>query len=634
MVLVLRPDAYVAETPNGAFVLTNSGSYTFTGHTIFALLTTIKPYINGEYTLDQLAARINKRAREVAVKLLTGMLDLDIVRDIERLKIQSSQPEVRFIEYFQDDAARTYSEYCSMSALIIGRSPLAQAVEAACRLSGLRTRSVDQTEDREAAPMDSAAMDDVIFVVGGEPDYHSKVEEELSCDHDGVLVHATTIGEAWFCCIGKADEAVWASVTQRLAARRAPAQAPRASPEGRPDDHAVRVLAAQLVHNAFRLITTPSAARGGVNRVDQATLASEPISYLRHPYTLPAQPRTATQFAHRIATLAASPELDEEAFSRHAVSCTGEWTGVFGLPTEREFAQTPLCVCQIEVSATTGGSTSHVTGAGLDFAAARYQASLRAFASYGSTIFDPRQMLDINEQPLVQRAEGLDLITEDLQSGRLAGFVWAYNLATSRPMLLDAVRAFPNTDEGSHLGSAAAAYSWKAAISAALISQCHRMTLLEQTGSAPELDITNIPPNSQLEHYRVILSKIGPVVVRDITGSLEVPTVICLLKGVHLGSGSGLSYLDAVTAAMEEALLSYQASANQQPEYAPPTAPTAPQASRSRLPFPVDRPRTVDSVIQTLHRSGHTPLVVPLDHDPEVAAIMPYLVRVVLSDGR
>jgi hypothetical protein len=78
-----------------------------------------------------------------------------------------------------------------------------------------------------------------------------------------------------------------------------------------------------------------------------------------------------------------------------------------------------------------------------------------------------------------------------------------------------------------------------------------------------------------------------------------------------------------------------QARVHDQPGYAPPPGSALPVRRRGDRPAPVpdSPPLTVGILAARLRAAGRTPVVVPLDHDPGLVRIVPYLVNVVLLDG-
>ena len=97
---------------------------------------------------------------------------------------------------------------------------------------------------------------------------------------------------------------------------------------------------------------------------------------------------------------------------------------------------------------------------------------------------------------------------------------------------------------------------------------------------------------------------------------------------------------EALRDGLEQALLACQACAYNQSDYAPQPVLQLPESLRGDHSQPLEtsepsvRPPVADqrSIVDALHQLGWIPVVVPLNHDPEMSQIMPYVVNVVLVD--
>ncbi|MEV0967816.1 YcaO-like family protein [Microtetraspora glauca] len=276
------------------------------------------------------------------------------------------------------------------------------------------------------------------------------------------------------------------------------------------------VLAAQLVHRAFQAVTglldADEAAR--MTRTDLMTLRTESHTFVPHPFTVPVEPATAEDLVKRVSALVRGPALDAESLARRTMAYVGPRAGVLGRPTEREYAQIPLHVCEIEVSdparllassdvrsmrpgapgvsadvrsagsAVSGVSADArsarpvVTGAGVDFPAARLAAALKAFAMYGALAVDPRRLVDAYGQALVGPDDDPWEAMANLRSGRVTGYVWGSGLVDGEPILVNALAVFPGLGAAAPVTSGVAAgYAWRQAIVTGLLGLCLNLTL-------------------------------------------------------------------------------------------------------------------------------------------------------------
>src|SRR5256714_2472946 len=315
--------------------------------------------------------------------------------------------------------------------------------------------------------------------------------------------------------------------------------------------------------------------------------------------------------------------------------------GVFGMPTEREFVQVPLHVCEVEVAdpvgLLTGRPALRVTAAGVDLAAARHRATLDAFAGYASLMLDPRRLATVDGRAPDPRADPEPVLAA-LRSGRSTGQAYAHGLADGDTYLVDATRAFPALHPGGSRyrppSSVAAGYDWAGAVAQALLSHCRRLTVADAVRSTvpfPRIDLAARDLTEPAGRHRDLLAATGHTIVAyDITGPLRVPTVLCYLGSTPAGCASARSPADARSTALGQSLLRYQARANRQPDYAPPPVRALPGRLRGTALRPLPDAEVPDAGTEALLAQGYRPVVVALDHDPEVAAILPYTVHVLL----
>jgi hypothetical protein len=593
---LLRPDAYLAESEDGAYLLTHRGPVQFTGRSVHRFIEQLAPYLDGSRTLDELTTGLTAERGEAVRKLVGMLLDRDVVRDMApAAQAAPARPEITYLGYFDDDPVRAFERYQGMRTLVLGEGPVAAAVAQAAARSGLHNIAISSTMDDFVAD-----QTDLVLHVPAEFSHAERLEQRHRGWHAQAVLRG---GHAWLGIAGPSGAELWGSVRRRLEARH------QAEAIGRePGTAAITAVAARLVHSAFRAITgldEPQSHR--LTRINLSTLEDTTHTVVPHPLALRAldAPRVALR------------ELDVEAFSREAAACTDDVIGLLGEPSERDLAQIPLRVCEITVSDPVGllGADTPapvVTGAGLDFATARYRAALRAFACYASLMVDRRR------------------VREECVPG--------YALESMDPVPVPVSLAFPVLDGVAEpyvlpVG-VAAGFTWLEAIESGLVGHCLRLTVAEMSTKeqpARRIDLAAVPLGTPGDRYRAMLTAIGrPVTVYDITGSLGVPTFLCCLDGQPAGCASRFDALAALTNTLEQAILHYQATENGQTVYAPPPAPVL--ATRAdpvtALPASVD----LATAVQALTRLGHRPVAVPLDHDQEMSTIVPHTFRVVLLD--
>jgi ribosomal protein S12 methylthiotransferase accessory factor YcaO len=223
----------------------------------------------------------------------------------------------------------------------------------------------------------------------------------------------------------------------------------------------------------------------------------------------------------------------------------------------------------------------------------------------------------------------------------VTGLVEGYALLDDAIHLVDAVQAFPALRRASARyappSGVAAGYDWHEAVAHGLLGQILDLTmsgLWTATTPFTRIDLAGAALDARGDRLRTLLTAIGePVTVYDVTGPLVAPTVVCYLGAVAAGCASALSMADAVTDALEQVLLHYQSRVNDQPLYAPPPVRDIPDHLRATTtrPLPDRPPQEIPGLAAALTKRGHRPVAIPLDHDSEVNAIMPYVVHVVIT---
>lgn len=571
---LLRPDAYLAESEDGAYLLTHRGPVHFTGRSVHRFIERLSPYLDGSRTLDELTAGLAQERADAVRKLVGMLLDRDVVRDADLLvPADADRPEITYLGYFDNDPARAFERYQGMRALVLGEGPVASAVARAAERSGLR----------DVATSVNGSDVDFVLHVTSQFGRAEEVEQRYPGWRAQVVLHD---GYAWLGVSQPGEAEVWSSARRRLAAWH-PSDQERAVPGAA----AVAVVASRLVHSAFRAITALDSPRPGrLVRVDLTTLDDSTHTIIPHP------------LARSVASGSDSAaEIDPEIFSQRAATWTDDVIGSLGEPSERDLAQIPLRVCEVSVSDPVGllgnAPAPVVTGVGLDFATARYRAALRAFALYGALMLDRRRVRD--------------------------GHVTGYALESMEPVPVPVSLAFPVLTNAAvpSLG-AAAGYSRSEALEAGLVEHCRQLTVDERQPRR-RVDLGEVSLDASGERYRAMLAAIGrAVTVYDITGSLGVPTFLCFLDDEPAGCAARLDSGAALTDTLEQAVLHYQAPAHSPNDHVL----TAEADPATALPVSID----LATAVQALIRAGHRPVAVPLDHDQEMSAIVPHTFQVVL----
>src|SRR3989442_8806271 len=77
----LRRDAFLIPADNGARIITNDGTESFTGASIHGWIDRLAPYLTGESTLDDLVSALPADKGAMVERVIRALLDRGLVRD-------------------------------------------------------------------------------------------------------------------------------------------------------------------------------------------------------------------------------------------------------------------------------------------------------------------------------------------------------------------------------------------------------------------------------------------------------------------------------------------------------------------------------------------------------------------------
>ncbi|MQS14877.1 hypothetical protein F7Q99_22095 [Streptomyces kaniharaensis] len=647
----LRGDVYVMRVPEGAYIRSNLGGSMLKGASTYEWIQRIAPLLDGTRTLGELCAAVPEQSRAALAKLTLLLLGKGYVKNVldDRPHTLTADlagtyaANIAFIEYFVDSPELRFERYRDAAVVLAGAGPLLQALTNSQLRSGVRTASVapfaespfdrDRVAehlaaaraldpDQHVAYLDAAADDRL--VAGAAMVLHvadrPMIERALRLPRaaraaNAAFAQAVAVGdEAWIGpVIGKdGDATAWESAWRRLRAL-APDLAGadlRDHPELAPSEFlrgpTVALVANQLCFAAFRHLTgiDQGQAPDRLVRFDLETLETATHAFLPHPLALPAVPDDPA----RLAVLSAAPPVDDEELGRRAVDCVDARTGVFAEITERDYEQLPLFVSEVVVSDPVGlaGGPFPVHGCGESVVESRQRAVRRAFERYAAVMPDSRKG---------ERLHGVDVLTGE-------------------PVEVEAAAVFPAR-------TAASGGDWSEAVRAAVVAAAGAgvgAALATATAPLPRLDLDGAELTARGARYRKLLAIVDqPFEVYDLSGLLGLPTFAFTTPEATVAFASGLEAGAALEQGLELTLLAYQSRAAKQPGYAPEPVPDLPAELRGEpdhgrsgaWPGPV----TLDDVVARLTREGGRVVAVPLDHDPGVARLCPFVAQAVVVHG-
>lgn len=531
----------------------------------------------------------------------------------------------------------------------------------------LTVQTVRGWDDEETVRAALAPFDAVVHVSDRPMLARARMLDRLCQTAGKVLMHVVVVGnQAWIGPLtGPGDERGegWESAWCRLQATRTGPAARRAAFAFTDDataqlsQYLTQTTAALVANHAsfevFKHLTgvpVPE-TRGQLLRVDLETLHTTAHRFHPHPGCLPATqlaPPSPQALAETVAGLARGEPVDEQVFSQQVRGCFDQELGLFTYIDEGDFQQLPLNVCRVTVSNPALLSTPEepvtAIGVGTDMGMARRRAAQRACELYAASVVDERRLVQGNGQG----------------SG-----IWGYDLAEEQPRLVPAASVFPTL--GGLVPSPestpwlASGFSWAEAVTTALASVCRQLTVagLDFDGAPfPLIDPDAGLLDEQGARYMQILRtwKV-PVTVYEVTGRFQIPSfAFCIGTATEpyrtvayrtVAYQSGVDVPGALCRGLEQVVAYEQARANHQPEYAPPGVADLPHRARGvrpivpRLREPQLRgsqPGSSDDwtpqqqrLSEALRQQGKRVVVVPLDHDPAIADVLPYIVNLVVE---
>ncbi|WP_260636862.1 hypothetical protein [Streptomyces angustmyceticus] len=634
----LKSDVLYVPTGDGVHVFGAGADLALRGRAAYQWLDRLAPHLDGSAELDDLVGRLPDDKRQL-VHALVGQLQAagclfdageDLPHGLTRRELETYASEIAFIEYHGDSAARRFETYRDSELLVVGAGPVFVSLVCSALRSGVRhlravctEEAVAPTERLAELTAEAAVRDpeqrvshiaygegELTRLVGGRTGAVVHIADgggvdralwldELCREAGTLLVQGLVVDDvAW---LGPAGSD-WRSAWLRLDAR-GPFR-PNAFLTG----PAAAVVASHLGLAAFTALTgiagAAEAADGArkVTRIDLETLRTSTHAFLPHPAAAPARPETREEFTRRVERLRATAPLDEDTFSRRAARCFDPYVGVLRGLDEGEFTQVPLHVTEA-VPRAAGAAPVH--GAGTGFAAARRDAALRGLASYAAHCPDDRRYGP-------------------------GGTVWGWAPDERRAEAVAACRVF-GTD---HEAGVAARLGWDEAVADGLAQHCVRLALGDVARGRSRPRPVRLRPDALAAGERRLLDLLvaarGSVEVADIGEALGVPVLAWWQGGRPAAVTCGKS---AVAEGLRAVLLDRQAVMTDEPAYAPArwARPGVPVAGGESAELPV--PAGPTRMVEALRSRGARPLVVPLDHDPAVHEVLPFVVRVVLADG-
>jgi bacteriocin biosynthesis cyclodehydratase domain-containing protein len=418
------------------------------------------------------------------------------------------------------------------------------------------------------------------------------------------------------------------------------------------------MIANRLIFALFKYFTQTGSAetKGHLSVIHLETGLSENHAFLPHPYCQACQHPvvpTASQFLERIQQLQYQSPIDRDSFlERIADGAIDARLGLFTAIENDNFVRAPLAIYEAHVSnpMLQKDRSLDITAASINTEETRLRAFQEACTRYAANLVDRRRLF--SREALQQHtfpalsADQLIGMPSFPGQNQYKMWTWALDLQTQQACIVPAEQVFSTLhtqDQGTESERGiASGMSWEEAICRALLDWCNYLTVehlkdAQQAYFQVDLDRTLLTPEGRYL-YHLLKAAVGQkIIVYDVTGLLHVPTFATCFGEKVVAYSTHCDEAQALRMGFERALQQYQAEQCQQFEYAVAPVPDFPSALRSaqlsvpRYTLPDTWPARQEWLLQRLQANGLRALAVPLDHDPALAEVLPFIARVLLS---
>jgi bacteriocin biosynthesis cyclodehydratase domain-containing protein len=411
------------------------------------------------------------------------------------------------------------------------------------------------------------------------------------------------------------------------------------------------IAANRLIFELFKHFTQTgfTETAGKLIDIDLATFLSESHAFLPHPHCQACQHPlipTESQFLEQMQQLRHQRPINQDIFFENMSHCIDERLGLFTTVDNDKFAQVPLAVYKINLSnimlTKHQSKTLHVIATSTDTTDARLQASQRACERYAANLVDRRRLLshETVQQYSLPAISPNQLLGIKPHLTETETWIWGLDLHTQQAYLVPATQVFFSLYNNASERGIASGMNWEKTICQALLDWCNYLTIEELKDSHhsyTQVDLAKAPMAPEGTHLHHLLKTTGrQITVYDVTGTLRVPTFATCLDEKIIAHSTHCDVAQALRKGLEQALQQYQSEQFQQPEYAIPM-PDFSSILRSnqlhvpRYILPEAWPARLECLLHKLQVNHLRAFAIPLDHDPALAQVLPYIVRVLLT---
>jgi hypothetical protein len=418
------------------------------------------------------------------------------------------------------------------------------------------------------------------------------------------------------------------------------------------------MIANRLIFALFKYFTQTGTTEtvGHLSVLDLETCLSENHTFLPHPHCQvcqhPAVP-TASRFLERIQQLQHLDSIDPDTFlERLASSVVDARLGLFTALEDDNFVQAPLAVYKVNLSnpmlKKNQPAILNIAAASIDTKDAKLRASQKACARYAANLVDQRRLLppEVVQQHIFPTLSDDQLIGIQPPPTQDKMWIWALDLQMQQAYIVPAKQVFSalhNQNRGTeNERGIASGMSWEEAICLALLDWCNYLTvehLQDAQQAYLQVDLTRTPLTPEgIYLYHLLKTAVGQkITVYDVTGPLHIPTFATCFGEKVVAYSTHCDGAQALSMGFEQALQQYQSEQCLQFEYAVAPVPDFPSALRSdqlsvpRYTPPDAWPARQEWLLQRFQANGLRAFAVPLDHDPALVQVLPFIARVLLS---
>jgi bacteriocin biosynthesis cyclodehydratase domain-containing protein len=410
------------------------------------------------------------------------------------------------------------------------------------------------------------------------------------------------------------------------------------------------MIGSLLMFGVFRYFTQAGSTEMAENltAIDLVTGVSEDHTFLPHPHCRSCQRSTvptAAQFLEQVQQSQRQEPIDSTVFLENFATCVDERVGIF-TAVDDHFAQVPLATYKVCLSHSRPpepqGEPISVVAVDLDARDAIIRAAQKAYVRYAATTVDRRRLLS------AEMAQQHPLLTSDqLMGGETSSsegelWTWAMDMQTLQAVLVPATHVFSSDERGIAVGM-----SWDEAVCRALLDWCNLLTV-EQMREVQQVDLLKMPMTSEGNYLYQLLKTAGEqVTAYDVTGVLQIPTFALYAGEQVVAYSTDYDAKQALRKGLEQVLWWHQAQHTQNsdnrkglslrdyPAVSVPALPPVPHEEQLSTPAFSAAPETwlarKEWLLQKMWSHGMRVFVVPLDHDPTLARMVPFIVRVLVS---